>query len=296
MKFIAYHGSQHKSFKYDNRALYFTTSKKQAESYAKREWDEGLIEGEVPVVYTAEVTINNPIVINDSDQFFDFCDSNMNEWYKDEIIEQGYDSVLFESDDGTKLVCVFNESQFKIIDTEVLPKSHKYYYPKEDGIDPNDVDDYYYDGNEQLNEGEYLNKFNRIAGFYHWDTDKFEYFPRTTEEISAEEDEINDYIHNVQSKDEFTEFKIVRFGIEDITGEGRVCYIEGDTWRNVEQCYFAIIDEYQDDLHIEKFELEYYVGNQPKYKFYDMYGDEIMESYDNQINEVLKVAGINESI
>lgn len=168
MKIIAYHGSQHKNFNYDSeKALYFTTDKKQAESYAKREWDEGLIEGEIPVVFTFELNIQNPLELNDSDHFFDFCDSNMNEWYKQELQEQGYDSVIFVDKNGTKLIAVFNENQFKLLDKEVLPKSHEYYYPREDGIDPNDIDDYYYDGNE-LNESpiidNQINEVLRLAG------------------------------------------------------------------------------------------------------------------------------------
>ena len=132
----------------------------------------------------------------------------------------------------------------------------------------------------QLTEREDLTNFNRIAGFYHYDTKQFDLFPRTSEDISVEDDEVNDYIHNVHSKDEFTEFNIVRFGIEDIPGEGVVCYIEGDTKRNVEKCYYAILEKYAEECDIIKYELEYYVGNEHKYIFLDRYGKQIMESTD----------------
>ena len=132
-----------------------------------------------------------------------------------------------------------------------------------------------YDG-DIINEREDLTKFNRIAGFYHLKTKQFELFPRTSEEISPEDDEVNDYIHNVHSKDEFTEFNIVRFGIEDIPGEGVICYIEGDTKRNVEQCYYAILEKYAEECDIIKYELEYYVGNKHKYIYLDRYGNQVI--------------------
>ena len=148
----------------------------------------------------------------------------------------------------------------------------------------------------KLDEREDLTKFNRIAGFYHLDTKEFELFPRTSEDISTEDDEINDYIHNVHSKDEFTEFHIVRFGIEDIPGEGVVCYIEGDTKRHAEDCYYAIMDEYAEDLDIIKYELEYYIGNKQKMIVYDRYGnkrlnEEILDAKavgDDLMNIILK--------
>ena len=68
VEFIAYHGSQTSKLKmYENSALYFTTNYNQAKSYAKREWDEGLIEGQIPVVYKAKLNIENPYKIKDYD-------------------------------------------------------------------------------------------------------------------------------------------------------------------------------------------------------------------------------------
>lgn len=144
----------------------------------------------------------------------------------------------------------------------------------------------------QLTEREDLTNFNRIAGFYHLKTKKFELFPRTSEDISPEDDEINDYIHNVHSMDEFVEFDIVRFGIEDIPGEGVVCYIEGDTKRHVEECYYAILEKYAEECEIIKYELEYYVGNEHKYIFLDRYGNQIMES----LNEVVTPEQVPEKL
>ena len=128
--------------------------------------------------------------------------------------------------------------------------------------------------NEQINEYEDLTKFNRIAGFYYYETNKFKLFPRTTEDISPEDNEIDDYIHNNPSLEEFEEFKYVRFGIEDIPGEGVVCYIEGDTKRHAEKCYYAIIDEYAEDCNIDKYEVSYWVGNKQKMDIYDRFGNE----------------------
>ena len=117
MKIIAYHGSQTSKLKmYNDSALYFTTSYEQAKSYAKREWDEGLIEGEIPVVYKAELTFNNPYKIENYDDFqMEFTDSNMNEYFREELIEKGYDSAIY-NDRKSTLICIFYPSQYKILD------------------------------------------------------------------------------------------------------------------------------------------------------------------------------------
>ena len=149
-KIIAYHGSQHKKFNFrDDKVLYLTTDKKKAESYAKREWDEGLIEGEIPVVYTFEVIVKKPYVCHTENEFqCEFCDVNMNlEGGKDELIEKGYDSIKYKD-----LIGVFSSSQIKLVDTEVLPPSMDYYYPKDTKDGDEDINDYYYDEEEKLNE------------------------------------------------------------------------------------------------------------------------------------------------
>lgn len=129
----------------------------------------------------------------------------------------------------------------------------------------------------QLNERENLTGFNRIAGFWNYAKEEFYFFPRTTEELDPNDDEIVQYIHNNPSKDYFTEHKVVRFGIENIPGEGVVCYIEGDTKSHAYDCYYTIIDEYQEEYDIIKYEVEYYVGNSKRMDEYDAYGNQIME-------------------
>lgn len=152
-KIIAYHGSQHKKFNFrDDKVLYLTTNKETAISYAKREWDEGLVEGEVPVVYTFEVTVKNPYECHTENEFqSDFCDVNMNEeGGKEELIEKGFDSIKYKN-----LIGVFSSSQIKLIDTEVLPPSLDYYYPKDTKYGDEDINDYYYD-EEEMNESKQL--------------------------------------------------------------------------------------------------------------------------------------------
>lgn len=152
-KIIAYHGSQHKKFNFrDDKVLYLTTNKNKAISYAKREWDEGLIEGEVPVVYTFEVSVKNPYECHTENEFqSEFCDVNMNEeGGKEDLIEKGYDSIKYQD-----LIGVFSSSQFKLIDTEVLPPSLDYYYPKDTKYGDEDINDYYYD-EEEMKESKQL--------------------------------------------------------------------------------------------------------------------------------------------
>ena len=182
-------------------------------------------------------------------------------WYEDNSDEEG---IWIKTDNGMEEI---NSKDYDRVE---------YYHKKtvKESSFNNDINDILRIAGVKLTEREDLTKFNRIAGFYHFDTKQFELFPRTTKDIDDEDNIVNDYIHNVHSKDEFTEFHIVRFGIEDIPGEGVVCYIEGDTKRNVEKCYYAILDNYAEDCNIIKYELEYYVGNKPKYIFLNRYGDE----------------------
>lgn len=271
---IAYHGSVDEDLKVEistlkdyNRAFYLTDNKELAKKFAYREvFGDGLYDDEIPVLYTFRLTFKNPYYLTQEEFDSEGQDSNIDvqKW-----IDSEYDGIIFKGEDSssTYYIC-FREGTFEMIDKEILP------------ID-NELD-------ESYESFEDLTKWNRIAGFYHWDTGKFELFPRTSEEISTEDDEINDYIHNVQSTDEFTESKIVRFGIEDIPGEGVVCYIEGDTRKNVERCYYAILDKYSMDIDIVKYELSYYVGNDQRMIVYDSHGNQMMESNNNSDETLLE--------
>lgn len=124
VEFIAYHGSQTSKLKmYENSALYFTTNYNQAKSYAKREWDEGLIEGQIPVVYKAKLNIENPYKIKDYDEFMmDFTDTGMYEYFREELIEKGYDSAIYDDKKHkSQLIVIFYPSQYKILEMEKLP-------------------------------------------------------------------------------------------------------------------------------------------------------------------------------
>lgn len=182
-KIIAYHGSQHKKFNFrDDKVLYLTTDKRKAESYAKREWDEGLIEGEIPVVYTFEISVKNPYVCHTENEFqSEFCDVNMNlEGGKEELIEKGYDSIKYKD-----LIGVFSSSQIKLVDTEVLPPSMDYYYPKDTKDGDEDINDYYYD-EEELDES-VNNKSELITAYRGIDSDKFKFKNGTPQWFSSSE-------------------------------------------------------------------------------------------------------------
>lgn len=147
VEFIAYHGSQTSKLKmYENSALYFTTNYNQAKSYAKREWDEGLIEGQIPVVYKAKLNIENPYKIKDYDEFMmDFTDTGMYEYFREELIEKGYDSAIYDDKKHkSQLIVIFYPSQYKILEMEKLPPSLEYYYNGE-LEDDEDINDYYYE-------------------------------------------------------------------------------------------------------------------------------------------------------
>lgn len=202
-------------------------------------------------------------------------------WYQEGLGESLYKYIagVYFTDPYNKdhtIYIVFSKDNLK--NGRVLSKEEFDAIQLKESVYENELNEVLRRAGIQLDEREDLTKFNRIAGFYNLKTKQFDLFPRTSEDISVEDDEVNDYIHNVHSKDEFTEFNIVRFGIEDIPGEGVVCYIEGDTKRNVEKCYYAILEKYAEECDIIKYELEYYVGNEHKYIFLDRYGKQIMES------------------
>lgn len=262
--FVAYHGSHDSNMIPDkDRALYLTDNFKLAEQFAKGEvYGDGLYDGEVATVFTFKGHFNNP--------YYMTLEEYNDEGQDDELdyqkwIEKGIDGIVLLPDveSSSTYYIAIDLSTIKLIDKKVFTDE----YP------------------EELIEREDLTKFNRIAGFYHLKTRQFELFPRTSEDISVEDDEVNDYIHNVHSKDEFIEFDIVRFGIEDIPGEGVVCYIEGDTKKHVEECYYAILEKYAEECDIIKYELEYYVGNEHKYIFLDRYGERIVESLNESVEK-----------
>lgn len=225
----------------DNRYVYLASDPDEAYSYAETALDE--IDNEK--LY--DMLEDDEIVVLETDTKY----LDKNKLFKDKNVIDGETTYQYEGIINCQCLRIFDMNKYN-----------------------NEIEECLRIAGVKLTEREDLTKFNRIAGFYHLDTKQFELFPRTSEEISTEDDEINDYIHNVHSKDEFTEFHIVRFGIEDIPGEGVVCYIEADTKRHAEECYYAILEKYAEECDIIKYELEYYVGNKPKYIFLNRYGDE----------------------
>ena len=229
----------------DNRYVYLASDPDEAYSYAETALDE--IDNEK--LY--DMLEDDEIVVLETDTKY----LDKNKLFKDKNVIDGETTYQYEGIINCQCLRIFDMNRYN-----------------------NEIEECLRIAGVKLNESENLTKWNRIAGFYHLDTKEFELFPRTTKDIDDEDDIVNDYIHNVHSKDEFTEFHIVRFGIENIPGEGVVCYIEGDTKRHAEECYYAIIDEYAEDLDIIKYEVSYYIGNKQKMDIYDRYSNQIMES------------------
>lgn len=294
-KIIAYHGSQSKRFNFiKDRALYLTTSKEKAKSYAIREWDEGLIEGEIPVVFTFEVNVKNPYRTNGTeDEFFNFCDSMMNEeGIKEDLIEKGYDSVIHND-----LICVFYPNQVKLVKTDVLPKSHKYYYPREGGIDPEDVDDYYYD---ELDEAK-TNKKAKVVAYHGSQTDNLQFYQNqafylTDDYELAKELALKDgdgglydgetatvYTCELDIKNPYQTYSETEYENYFVDTQ-----LNRDYWLN--RGYDSII------VHpTEASQTTYYIMLKPEESvkivnktILDEYGNEI----DNQVNETLKLSGV----
>ena len=294
-KIIAYHGSQSKRFNFiKDKALYLTTSKEKAKSYAIREWDEGLIEGEIPVVFTFEVNVKNPYRTNGTeDAFFNFCDSMMNEeGIKEDLIEKGYDSVIHND-----LICVFYPNQVKLVKTDVLPKSHKYYYPREGGIDPEDVDDYYYD---ELDEAK-TNKKAKVIAYHGSQSDNLQFYQNhafylTDDYELAKELALKDgdgglydgevatvYTCELDIKNPYQTYSETEYDNYFVDTQ-----LNRDYWLN--RGYDSII------VHpTEVSQTTYYIMLKPEESvkivnktILDEYGNEI----DNQVNETLKLSGV----
>lgn len=273
---------------------YVTENKEQAKWYATKDGsveDGAIIEYDMDKEHMSWITLSkiNSFAENDSEYY----EEEDLLWYQEELAYSLYkyvDGIIFQDPYSKKphtIYIILKEECLK--NGRILSKEEFDSIQLNESYYVNEVNEVLRLAGVQLNESEDLTGYNRIAGFWNYAKEEFNYFPRTTEELDPNDDEIVQYIHNNPSKDYFTEQKVVRFGIEDIPGEGVVCYIEGDTKRHVEKCYYAIIDKHQEECDIIKYELEYYVGKDKRMDEYDAYGNQIMEDVDRLDEKVVSV-------
>jgi hypothetical protein len=262
---------------------YVTESKEQAKWYATKDGsvqDGAIIEYDMDKDHMYWITLSkiNSFAENDNERY---TEEDLL-WYQEELAYSMYkyvDGIVFQDPYSKKphtIYIILKEECLK--NGRVLSKEEFDSIQLNESYYINEVNEVLKLAGVQLNESEDLTGFNRIAGFWNYAKEEFYFFPRTTKELEPGDNEIDNYVHGHPSKQDLIDSKVVRFGIENIPGEGVVCYIEGDTKRHAYDCYYTIIDEYQEEYDIIKYEVEYYVGKHKRMDEYDAYGNQIMEN------------------
>jgi len=99
-----------------NIGFCLTNNKKYAMNYAKYR----SIDGGQPIILKAYIYINNPFEITNT-ELEDVCidvESAIN--FKNQIISEGYDSIIIYTNDGNEEYCIFDESQVHILNKPKL--------------------------------------------------------------------------------------------------------------------------------------------------------------------------------
>ena len=99
----------------NNRVAFFTDNRETAERFAEAKDSGGLFEGEKATIIHAEITIYDPLFLNEDD-WERLADSTVID--KKTIMADGYDGVICKNDYGVTYYVIFNESQIKIINKE----------------------------------------------------------------------------------------------------------------------------------------------------------------------------------
>ncbi len=115
MVFNAFHGTTNPnlifSFEY-NRVAYFTDDYLIASTFAYAEDCGGLLPGEKARIIQVEITINNPLIINEDDWEETADVTNIN---KQQITNEGYDGIICKNSCRITYYVVFENKQVNII-------------------------------------------------------------------------------------------------------------------------------------------------------------------------------------
>ena len=120
----AYHGSQSDNIKFrDDYPLYLTDDKELAIDFAKGyNFNYELLDGETPTVYSFRIKMKNPLYIHTEDEYENYMlDTNWDTELVQDIIDNGYDGMVYEEEGHPTYYMLFNpKEQAKIIDREIL--------------------------------------------------------------------------------------------------------------------------------------------------------------------------------
>lgn len=123
---IAYHGSHNSKLKMKPKSLlFFTSNKDDAKNWANAWLDGGLATNQQPYIYTAKLSLKNPYVIKDENEFEDIIGD---EQYK-EYLDNGYDSFIYKISNDIIYYIITNPNQYEVIDISETLKLDEMAYP-----------------------------------------------------------------------------------------------------------------------------------------------------------------------
>lgn len=117
----AYHGTPNPQVQFStdgNRVIYFTDDRAVAEDFARAEGRGGLLAGEVPTLIHARIILRNPYIIKTEEEWMNIADDTV--IHKQELIIQGYDSILYRNEMEVTYYAIFDLNDCKIIQRETI--------------------------------------------------------------------------------------------------------------------------------------------------------------------------------
>lgn len=122
-KYIVYHGSQSNNLILEEKPIYLVTDKEEAIEWAKGyAFNYDLLKEDKPTLYTIEVTLNNPKILQTEDDYYDYMEMTSQEWFIPKLTKDGYDGCIYEN----YYMPLNAKKQCKIIDKQEFPNNRVY--------------------------------------------------------------------------------------------------------------------------------------------------------------------------
>lgn len=119
--FTAYHGTPNPEVKFSTeggRVIYFTSDRDVAEGFAHAEGRGGLLPGEAPTIVHVKLVLRNSLVLATEEDWMRMADSTAID--KQQLIAQGYDSILCRNEKDVAYFVVFDSSDCQILKKEPI--------------------------------------------------------------------------------------------------------------------------------------------------------------------------------
>ena len=122
-KYIAYHGSQSNNLILEEKPIYLVTDKEEAIEWAKGyAFNYDLFTEDKHTLYTIEVILNNPKILQTEDDYYDYMEITSREWFIPELTKNGYDGCIYKN----YYMPLNAKKQCKIIDKQEFPNNRVY--------------------------------------------------------------------------------------------------------------------------------------------------------------------------